>query len=79
MHSMTLQIDDSVYQKFLTLLELFPENKLKITHQSEVEDPLKTELQERMTAIDNGDIAMVSSERFWERMDRRIEAFKNGD
>lgn len=30
MRTITLRVDDSIYQKFLTLIELFPKSKLKI-------------------------------------------------
>jgi len=30
MRTITLKIDDSIYQKFLTLIELFPKSKLKV-------------------------------------------------
>jgi hypothetical protein len=31
MRTITVNIDESVYQKFMTLVDLFPKNKLKIT------------------------------------------------
>ncbi len=35
MRTITLKIDNSIYQKFLTLIELFPKSKLKITESAE--------------------------------------------
>ena len=31
MRTITINLDESVYQKFMTLVELFPKSKLKIT------------------------------------------------
>ena len=35
MHAVTLKVDDSVYQKLMSILELFPKSKLKIERHDE--------------------------------------------
>ena len=42
MKTIMLKIDDSIYQKFLTLIELFPKSKLKITESSDLKPNKET-------------------------------------
>lgn len=78
MHTLTIQIDDSIYQKFISLLESLPKSKLKVKQDEYSQDPLRRELQERLDAIDSGTMKMQESEAFWQKMDAKIDAYRQG-
>lgn len=52
MQTITLKIDDSIYQKFLNIIELFPKSKLKIAQHS-VPCP-NQEVSKAIKDIENG-------------------------
>jgi len=42
MRTVTISLDESIYQKFMTLVELFPKSKLKIAEESEAKPNKET-------------------------------------
>lgn len=66
MHTMTLKVDESVYAKLMTVLELFPKSKVKIEHQQG-----KTPNKKTIKAIED-----LEADRNCERFQNTKEMFE---
>ena len=66
---MTVLIDDRYKDDALEALSTkLPKESYKIDP-----DPLREELQKRIDEIDRGEVEMIPSDEFWDRLDDRIE------
>jgi len=73
MHTLTLNIQDNVFQEFLNFISTRKET-IKITKDKNLEYDSyfyerKQELQKDMDDIDNGKIKMINNEDFWDDID----------
>ncbi|MEA1891758.1 MAG: hypothetical protein U9N33_03505 [Campylobacterota bacterium] len=73
MHTVTVNIQDSVFQEFLNFVSKRKET-IKITKDKNLElDPYfyerKQQLQKDMDDIDNGKVKMINNEDFWDEID----------
>ena len=80
MHTLTIDIQDSVFQEFLTFVSKRKET-IKITKDKNLEyDPYfyerKQQLQKDMDDIDNGKIKMINNEDFWDDIDSFTESLQ---
>jgi len=73
MHTLTISIQDSVFQEFLNFVSKRKET-IKITKDKNLEYDSyfyerKEQLQKDMDDIDNGKIKMINNEDFWDDID----------
>ena len=73
MHTLTVNIQDSVFQEFLNFVSKRKET-IEITKDKNLEyDPYfyerKKQLQQDIDDIDNGKIKMINNENFWDDID----------
>jgi len=80
MHTLTLNIQDSVFQEFLNFVSKRKET-IEITKDKNLEyDPYfyerKKQLQKDIDEIDNGKIKMINNEDFWDEIDTFTESLQ---
>ena len=73
MHTLTVNIQDSVFQEFLNFVSKRKET-IKITKDKNLEYDSyfyerKQQLQKDMDDIDNGNVKMINNEDFWDDID----------
>jgi hypothetical protein len=73
MHTLTVNIQDSVFQEFLNFVSKRKET-IKITKDKNLEYDSyfyerKKQLQQDMDDIDNGKVKMINNEDFWDDID----------
>jgi len=73
MHTLTVNIQDSVFQEFLNFVSKRKET-IKITKDTNLEYDSyfyerKKQLQQDMDDIDNGKVKMINNEDFWDDID----------
>ncbi|MEA3451993.1 MAG: hypothetical protein U9Q83_08855 [Bacteroidota bacterium] len=73
MHTLTVNIQDSVFQEFLNFVSKRKET-IEITKDKNLEyDPYfyerKKQLQQDIDDIDNGKVKMINNEDFWDDID----------
>lgn len=80
MHTLTVNIQDSVFQEFLNFVSQRKES-IEITKDKNLEYDSyfyerKQELQKDIDDIDNGKIKMISNEDFWDDIDSFTESLQ---
>jgi hypothetical protein len=65
MHTLSIRLDDSIYEHFKEFLKFYPKNKLAIV--DDEEDMIASELKKRIQDIDDGKMEMIP---FQEGMDK---------
>ncbi len=65
MHTLSIRLDDSIYEHFKEFLKFYPKNKLAIV--DDEEDLIANELKKRIRDIDEGKMEMIP---FQEGMDK---------
>ena len=80
MHTLTLNIQDNVFQEFLNFISTRKET-IKIAKDKNLEyDPFfyerKQQLQEDMDDIASGKIKMINNEDFWDEIDSFTESLQ---
>ncbi|MBT5935711.1 hypothetical protein [Sulfurimonas sp.] len=80
MHTLTVNIQDSVFQEFLNFVSKRKE-KIEITKDKNLEYDSyfyerKQELQKDIDDIDNGKIKMINNEDFWDEIDSFTESLQ---
>ena len=80
MHTLTVNIQDSVFQEFLNFVSKRKET-IKITKDKNLEYDSyfyerKQQLQKDMDDIDNGKIKMINNEDFWDDIDNFTESLQ---
>jgi len=80
MHTLTVNIQDSVFQEFLNFVsqrkELIEITKDKNLEYDSYFYERKQELQKDIDDIDNGKIKMISNEDFWDDIDSFTESLQ---
>ena len=80
MHTLTVKIQDSVFQEFLNFVSKRKET-IKITKDKNLEYDScfyerKQQLQKDMDDIDNGKVKMINNEDFWDDIDSFTESLQ---
>lgn len=80
MHTLTVNIQDSVFQEFLNFVSQRKES-IEITKDKNLEYDSyfyerKQELQKDIDDIDNGKIKMINNEDFWDDIDSFTESLQ---
>ena len=70
MHTLQLKIDDSIFDKFMGLLDILPKEKISVVEEQVVTS--KEEVQKRVYAAESN-ASYVAEEQFWDEIDKNIE------
>ncbi len=79
MHTLTLQIDDSIYSNVLWFLHQLPSNKLRIVSDTVDEGftAYKSFIKNEIDEIDSGNAIFFTTEQVEERLNKVIGRYEN--
>lgn len=72
MQTLMLEVNETFLSKFLTLLDSLPKDQVRVK-----DDKLSIEIKKRISAIDDGNEALIPHNQFWETFEDRVKHFKN--
>lgn len=73
MQTLTLEINEPFFSKFLALLDSIPKDQVRIK-----DDKIAQEIKNRISAIDEGKDTLIPHNQFWGDFEDRVKQFKNG-
>jgi len=75
MHSLRLEVDNSVYSQFLSLLDQFKKNEITIVENTIKEDFIVSSLDEVSSRVARAEknAIYISHDKFWSDIDKKME------
>lgn len=77
MKTIRINIDDSIFEKFMGLLDILPKNKISIEKTNEQKEFIVSSVDEVKLKISTAEnrANYTSSDDFWSNIDKKLEKF----
>ena len=74
MHTLHLQIDDSIFEKFMGLLDILPKEKISVSEKHDASTVSTVEEVQKRVFDAESNANYVAADDFWEDIEKKTEA-----